>query len=107
MRNEHNEEQHDLARVQTTYLEGLGIYQRGFAPEGVYGRGRIQYHDEDLANRIAWYGFQGPQLLNFFSGEVALTLRTALRLAKASHGTYENRNPDITIRLVVTGEGML
>ena len=100
MRSHQEQEQQDLARIQTTYLEGLGIYQRGFAPEGSWGRGRIKYRDEDLANRVAWYGFQGPQLLNFFSGKVAITLRSALRLAKACHGSYENRNPDISIHLV-------
>jgi len=97
-------EQHDIARTQTVFLESLGIYQAGFAPADAYGRGRIRYRDEDLANRLAWWGFEGYQLRRMFSGEVAMTTRTALRLAKASAGSYEDRDPAVALRLVACQE---
>jgi hypothetical protein len=94
-------EQHDIARAQTEFLESLGIYQAGFAPADTYGRGRIRYRDIDLADRLALAGFQGHQLRKMFTGEVAMTTRTALRLGKASWASHEDRDPLVGLSLVI------
>lgn len=88
-----------VAGLQTEFLNDLGIYENGYAPEGCHGKGRVVYRDADLYNRISWAGYQGATIRGWFSGNIAMTTRTMYRVAQAALGSYENRMPAVAMQV--------
>jgi len=90
----------DVQHLQEETLRGLGVYLRGYAPEGSYGRGGVQYLNEDLQNRLMYAGFQAPELKAYILGKRAMTMRTLFRLAGAARGTDRGGERHTLITLV-------
>lgn len=88
-----------VAALQAAFLNSLGIYQRGYAPEGAVGRGRVVFADEDLQARLAWAGYQGPVIRTWFTGKVAMTTRTMMGVAQAAYGSEVNREPLVAMQV--------
>lgn len=85
----------NISGYQTEFLEGLGVYRRGYSPEGCCGKGSVVYSSRDLQDRLAMAGYEGAALRGYFEGRVALTVRSMFSLAQAALGSWEDRTPQV------------
>ena len=87
-----------LEGYQSAFLESLGIYRRGYSPEGCVGRGSIVYASQGLQDRLLRAGFQGAMLNSYFKGDVSLTVRSMFLLASTAMASLEDKNPVVRMR---------
>lgn len=88
-----------VAEVQTQFLEQLGIFQKGYAPEHAVGGRRVVFDSLELKDRLSLAGFDGSTLRRYFLGDVSMTLRVAFLIAGAARGGAGNRSPIVSLKL--------